>query len=304
MNRENWCFAVAQASFFRQQHIFNDHSAFRCGICSVVDGTKRCLCTCTAIHGVQVVNQGFHCLIGCTVGFPISILLCKRLYGCNLVGCQPFRELLCLCFLITVVICQTRNQTRFLLNSSRIGLYKCLWFFDVGQEFQCSCNVLQVPFPISFLHAASHCIIKVRDALSAVLVVLVGLNRNTSQSGIAGNIVWFSQEAMSSRKAMLKQLNQVNLAAGCCQRQEIQVMNVNVAVPVSLSVFRLQNSHLIEFLRSGRTIFQHRSHCSIAVDVGIFPLDVAVLCRIKRQFVHNLHEIGFDFPISGTLIAI
>ena len=109
---------------------------------------------------------------------------------------------------------------------------------------------------------------------------------------------------MASRKAMLKQLNQVNLAAGCCQRQEIQVMNVNVAVPVSLSVFRLQNSHLIEFLRSGRTILQHRAHCGIAVDVGIFPLDVAVLCRIKCQLVHNLHEIGFDFPISGTLIAI
>ena len=79
-----------------------------------------------------------------------------------------------------------------------------------------------------------------------MLVILVGLNGDAGQRGIRTDIVRLAQESMPRRKTAGEQLQQVDLATGCCQCQEIQVVNMDIAFAVRLGVRRVENKHLIE----------------------------------------------------------
>ena len=65
--------------------------------------------------------------------------------------------------------------------------------------------------------------------------VLVGLNCDTSQSGIADDTVGFSQVTVTGGETILEQLQQVDLTAGAGQHVEVFVVDVNVTVDVSSS---------------------------------------------------------------------
>ena len=65
-----------------------------------------------------------------------------------------------------------------------------------------------------FFDALRHPVVEVRDALSAVLVVLIGLDRNTGQRGVACDIVRLRRKAVAGAETAAKQLLDVDLATG------------------------------------------------------------------------------------------
>lgn len=64
--------------------------------------------------------------------------------------------------------------------------------------------------------------------------ILVGLNGDAAQCRIAANIIRFPQVSVTRGKAVFKQFEQVNLAAGFCQRVKVLIVNVNIPVNMRL----------------------------------------------------------------------
>ena len=87
---------------------------------------------------------------------------------------------------------------------------------------------------ICLFYTGSKTVVKVDYGLSAVLVVLVGLNCYAGKSRIAGNIVGLSENAVACGKTVLEKFKQVYLTAGCCKCIEIQVVNMDIAVYMCL----------------------------------------------------------------------
>mgnify|MGYP000287845446 CR=1 FL=1 len=117
MNRENRGLTVAQTGLGRKQQLLHDQTALRRGIRTVVERRERNLRTCTRMHGVQIVNQRFHRLIGGLAGFLIRVLagklhaLCNRLFVERLGKCLRHR------FIIAVAACQTSPLAGLLLDT-------------------------------------------------------------------------------------------------------------------------------------------------------------------------------------------
>ncbi len=83
---------------------------------------------------------------------------------------------------------------------------------------------------IGFSNTGSHAVIEIGNALPAMLIILIGLNGDTGQGRIAVNIVRLSQMAMPGAEAILEELDDINLTAGCGQGEEIQVMNMDITL--------------------------------------------------------------------------
>ena len=81
---------------------------------------------------------------------------------------------------------------------------------------------------------------------------------------------------------------------------------MNVAVFVHLRMQRIHDFIHTEFFRNGAAVLQHRTHCGITVNIGVFTLDIAVLtigiriCDLPDRF----HDAGFGVTDSRTLITI
>ena len=253
------------------------------------------------MHGIQVVYQCFHCLIGSTLGLTACILQCKRHdtfhgFRCNAALQQPVTDLLG----GAVVICQHRLLVT--------GLNQCLgrlqsFLLDI-KDLQCLGKIVTVIVPVGLAHARRHAVIEIRNALSAVLVILIGLNGNAGQCGIAADVIWLTQEAMSGGKTVFKQPEQVNLGTGGGQCVKIKIVNMDIAFPVCLGNMRLQQEHFIELLGTLRAILEHGAHGGIAVNVGIFTLDIIFNGGLERQILINLHQSGIHFTLARTLIAV
>ncbi len=134
-----------------------------------------------------------------------------------------------------------------------------------------------------------------------MLVVLIGLDRNTSERRIALDVVGFSQKSVSGRKSALEELFQVDLAAGRCKSQEIKVVDMNVSFPVCSGMIGMEHKHLIKLLCAFGTVFQHGPHGGISVDIGVFPFDIVILSLFEGQVLIDLHEAGVHFPDPRTL---
>ena len=253
------------------------------------------------MHGIQVVYQCFHCLIGGTFGLTACILQGKchdTLHGfrCNAPLQQPVTDLL----RGAVVI----RQHRLLIT----GLNQCLsrlqaFLLDI-KDLQRFGKIVTVIVPVGLAHARCHAVIKIRNTLSAVLVILVGLNGNTSQCGIAADVIGLTQESMSGRKTIFKQPEQVNLGAGGSQCVKIKVVNMDIAFPVCLGNIRLQQEHFIELLGALRTILEHGAHGGITVNVCVFTLDIIFNGGLEGQILINLHQSGIHLTLARTLIAV
>ena len=131
-----------------------------------------------------------------------------------------------------------------------------------------------------------------------MLVVLVCLDGDAGQRGIGGDVVWLSEHAVTRGEAALKQPHQVDLGAGGGEGIEVQVVDVDIALGVSLGVYRVEDVHLIEFLCAHRAVLEHGAHSGIAVDVGVLALEVAVLCGLEGKILIDLHKAGVH--LSGT----
>ena len=68
-------------------------------------------------------------------------------------------------------------------------------------QFQCLGQILLVGFPIGAGNALGHCIIEIDDRLAAMHVVLVGLDGDAGQGGIAADVARLAQVAVAGREA-------------------------------------------------------------------------------------------------------
>lgn len=90
-----------------------------------------------------------------------------------------------------------------------------------------------------------------------MLIVLVGLDGDTSECRIAGDVVRLAQHAMTGGEATLEQAAQIDLAARSGERVEIHVVDVDVAFAMSAYELRIDDAHLVELLCGFRAVFQH-----------------------------------------------
>ena len=223
MDGENGRFAVAESRIFGQKGVLDDHAAFGRGVRAVVDGAEGHLRAGAAVHGVQVVQQPFHGLVG------VSVRLGDGLFD-DMVGFgrrqapgerfahegEPF-------------LIEDGTEGGVFPGGEGIGAQGALHF-----AAEILGGVAHVEGKVDVLdeaagHAGSEAVFKVGNALPAVLIVLVGLNGDAGQGACALNAVGLAQKAVTGVEAAVEQLLDVDLAAGRGQRQEIEVVNMDVA---------------------------------------------------------------------------
>ena len=73
------------------------------------------------------------------------------------------------------------------------------------KQLQRARQIVAVALVVGLLHAGSHAVIKIDDALPAVLVVLVRLNGDAAQRRIAVNIVGLAQHPVPRGEAAVEQ---------------------------------------------------------------------------------------------------
>ena len=134
-----------------------------------------------------------------------------------------------------------------------------------------------------------------------MLVVLVGLNGNAAQRGVAGDVLGLAQVAVAGGEAVPEQGGQLNLAAGGGEGVEIHVVDVNVALPVRLGKAGVQHIHVVELLGALRAELQHGAHGGIAVDVGVFALDVGIDGILEGDVLEGFHQAGVHFAHAAAL---
>ena len=256
------------------------------------------------MHGIQVVNQRLHGLEGGAVG-----LLCRTLVGELLAVfrqswvhhlAQAFGFL----FPIAIVISQDGVQAGFLLDGVHHPFDGLLGVFHAAQQFTGFCQVFTVQLTEGLYHPVGHPIVEVRDALAAMLVVLVGLDGNAPQGGIALDVIGLPQETVAGGKTAAEQLFNVNLATGGGQSVEVHVVDVDIPIYVGFGIRRVEDVHLTELLGALGPILQHGAHGGVPVDVGILPLDVVVLRVLEGQIFIDLHQLRVHLPHPGALGAV
>ena len=298
---------IAQAGLGSQHDIFHHHPAFRRGVHPIVNRRERRLSPCPGVHGVQVVDQGLHGLIGRPVGLLGGPIMGKGLALAHLrfilavMGQQKGH--LCLEILLTVL--QLGIQAGLFLNLLDIGLDLAFRVCLILQQHHRPSQILAIN-PLERLpHSHGHGIIKVHNGLPAMLVVLIGLNGDAGQGCIRGNVVGLPQCAVPCGEAPIKELNQVNLGTGGGpHRGKVHVMDVDIPAGVGPGMLRLHHKHLIELLRPLAAVLKHSAHGSVSVDVGVLPLNVAVLGGGEGNVLVNFHQAGVHLPGPVPLGAV
>ena len=116
------------------------------------------------------------------------------------------------------------------------------------KEVQHFTHIGPVEALVRLAHARCHAVIKIRHRLTAVLVVLVGLDCNACQCRVAFNIIRFPKMTVTRTESAFQQFQQVDLTAGHGQGIEVHIVDMNVAFFMCLHVLRIDDIHLIEFL--------------------------------------------------------
>ena len=109
---------------------------------------------------------------------------------------------------------------------------------------------------------------------------------------------------VTGRESACKQLCKVNLGASGCKGIEVKVMNMDIALGMSLSKCRVKDIHLIEFLSAAGAVFKHGTHSGITIDIGVFTLNIAVLGRGESQILIDLHDLCVHLTHSGSVCAV
>ena len=137
-----------------------------------------------------------------------------------------------------------------------------------------------------------------------MLIVLVGLDGDAGKCGVARNIVRLAQVAVPGGEAALEQLDDVDLAASGGQRQKIEIVDVDITLMVRLGVLRIEHKQLVELLCALRAIFEHGAHGGIAIDIGVFPLDIIIFCILKGEALVDFHQTGIHFAHTGAFRTV
>ena len=153
-------------------------------------------------------------------------------------------------------------------------------------------------------HAAGHGVIEVRHALAAVHLVLVGLDGDTGQGGIALDGIGLAQMAVTGGEPVAEQRDQVDLATGLGEHVEILVMDMDVTVDVRGRGVLGQDVVVGEILGPFGTVLEHGAHGRIAVDVGVLALDVFFDGGRVGQGLVDLHQVRFRVAPLGVLGAV
>ena len=137
-----------------------------------------------------------------------------------------------------------------------------------------------------------------------MLIVLIGLEGNAGERGGAADAGRLAQRAVARSKSVLEEFMKVDLTAGRCQRQEIHVMDVDVAVVMGLGLLRAQDEDLVEVFGALGPVAQHGPHGRVAVDVGVLALQVVVPRVAERQLLIDVHEAAPHLPHAAAPVAV
>ena len=290
VNREDGGFPIAQSGFSRQQDVADHHPAFRRRVGAVIDGTERDLGAGTAMHGVQIVDQRLHGLKG------ILFRELQRLVDDALhpLGRDHLPQLL------------AHEGESFGVENGFAALEILPKLPpDLITAFHIANVQNQIHLAYERLgHAESETVLEIRNALSAMLIVLVGLDGDARQGTVALNAVRFTQKAVSRIETALEELLDVNLTAGGGQAQEIKIMDMDIPVLVGKAVLRIQQIHFVKLLGCLAPVLEHGTHGRIAVDIGIFALEIVVASILERQIPHGGHKASVHLPHAGALMPI
>ena len=302
MDWEDRGFPVSQPFPLCQQDAADDQPALRRGVGAVVEGAERGLRSGTGVHGVQAVDERLHRPVGFLLRFLLGVPMCKALcLLCLLLGAAQRRsQLLSLCPVVLLVALQTGRQPLLFQPVKQLRQLAR----SVAQQLTRLFQIAPIAAAVGLSDARRHVEVKLWYALTAVLVVLIGLNRRIGKRRIGCDVLRLAQIAVSGVKAAVEQPGQVDLTAGGGQRKKIQIMNVDVAAVVGARVLRVQHEHLVERLRTLRAVAQHGAHRGVAIDICILPLDVILRRALKGQVLVHLHQGGVHLPHPGSLCAV
>ena len=155
-----------------------------------------------------------------------------------------------------------------------------------------------------FGNALGHAVVKVGNALAAVLIVLVGLNGDGRQRRIAGNAVGLPQEAVAGGEAIVEQTQNVDLGAGGGQRIEIKVVDVYVTLRMGAGLLGGEQVGRVVGLGPGSADLQHAAHGGVAVNVGVVPLHVAQAGVHIGDLVDGAHQAGVGLADAGAVGSV
>ena len=265
--------AMAQARIQGHEDIADDHAALGGGVGAVVDGGKRRLGTGAGVHGVEIVDEALHGLVRLPLGLGLGTAAgtghqMGGLGGIHIQmggqagghgGVKPGRGLQA----VFALVGHGGGHDVLHLIGQILGVQGVLHNF--GELFH-------ILLAEGLGHADGHAVVKVGDGLAAVLVVLVGLDGDGGQGGVAHDGLGLPQEAVARGEAVLEQADDVDLGAGGGKGVEVEIVDVDVALPVGLGVLGPQEVGLVVGLGTGGADLQHGAHGGVAVDVGVVTL--------------------------------
>ena len=255
------------------------------------------------MHGVEVVDKALHSLIGVPVcgffrptacpGNDLGSVLSGELEACAQCGGHS-----------TVKgrsIAEPGVFTGGLAGGVDGLLNGFLGIVQIQLVLDCFGEAAAVGAKEGFCNALCHAVIKVRNGLAAVLVILIGLNGDGGQCGVACNALGFTEIAMSGGKTAMEQPDNINLTAGGGQRIKVKVVNVNVTFPICLGMLGAEEICFVIGLRPCCTDLEHGAHGGVAVDVGVIPLHVAGTGIDVGDLIDGLHERRVCFTGTGAV---
>ena len=304
---ENRRLAVAEARVLRFQDVADGKTALGAGVRAVVDGRERRLGAGAGVHRIEVVHEALHGLIRLAVGAAqrAGAHVLDHVRG-GLVGQtarvrDDFRGR-------GVEVLGVGAEARLFARdgAARVDGHLREDGFVVAVEHILE-RVLQtalVELRKRLAHALGHRVVEVRHALTAVLVVLVGLDGNGRQRRVARDALRLAQITVARREAAVEQAQQVDLAARRRQRVEVEVVDVDVALAVGLRLLGREQIRGVVRLRARRADLEHRAHRRVAVDVRIVALHVRNARVHAGDLVDGAHQAGVRLADARAVGAV
>ena len=265
--------AVSKARLLGQQHVPDDHPALGGGVGAVVEGAERRLRARAGVHGVQVVDQRLHGLVGGAVRLLLGVGAGKLLHLVDEVRVQALgRQQLLLPAEVVFAAAELRVQALLGQGVHGLALHGLVVLAVALHQLQAADDVVAVALAEGLLDARGQAVVEVDDGLPAVLVVLVALYGDGRQRRIAPDGFRLPKVPVAGVKPALKQLPQLDLGAGGGPSVKIQVVDMHPSFPVQPGGLRVDHGLQIVFLGRVGPVLQHGAHGRVPVDVGVVPL--------------------------------
>ena len=109
---------------------------------------------------------------------------------------------------------------------------------------------------------------------------------------------------MPGAESAFKKAGQVDLAAGRRGGVEVHIVDMDIAAVVRFGEFRTHDVDLEEMFRPFRTVLEHHPHRGVAVDIGVFTLDIAVIGILEGDVGISLHQPGVLLANLAPFFAV